>query len=317
MFFRVSTSGVGADAVIILEETEAGAKAEIYAFGALLNAFSILQNGIEKNVVYGFTNTSDAQQNITPLFQSAKLSPFVCRIKEGCYTFANQKYKFNKYFHHREALHGLLYDAIFTLIDKGVTNTSAFVTLAYDYYKNDDGYPFFYRAEIKYELKENNCLRVSTTIVNNSDVSIPVADGWHPYFSFGKKLNDVSLFINADAMVEFDNRLLPTGKYLPYSEFGELTPIGKTAFDNCFVIKENEAQPACILRDEKARLQLAIVAEKNYPYLQLFIPESRECIAIENLSSLPDSFNNAIGLTILEPTQSKRFIASYQLQFVT
>ena len=313
MDFCVSTSGVGANEVLVLEEKQTGTKAEIFAFGALLNAFIIQLNGSEKNVVYGFQHTADAQQNITPLFQSAKLSPFVCRTKNGEYNFANHKYKLNKYYYQREALHGLLYDAVFTVIDKGATKASAFVTLAYDYYETDAGYPFVYRTEIKYELKENNCLRVSTTLINKSDVSIPVADGWHPYFCLGKSMNDTLLFINANAMVEFDNRLLPTGNYLPYHQFSEMETIGNTAFDNCFVVKENTTQPACLLRDAESGLQLSVIAEKNYPYLQLFIPANRESIAIENLSSLPDSFNNTIGLTTLQPAHSKDFIASYQI----
>ncbi len=189
MSFHVSANGKkGANEAIVLEEKETGTRAEIYAFGALLNNFSVEENGAKTNVVYGFKDTADAQQNITPLFQGAKLSPFVCRIKEGIYTFAGQQYKLNKYYHHREALHGLLFDAVFTVVEKNSTEESAFVKLAYEYNNSDSGYPFAYRAEICYELKRANRLTVSTKIINQSPVSIPLADGWHPYFSFEKRL---------------------------------------------------------------------------------------------------------------------------------
>ncbi len=314
MSFHVSTNGKkGANEVILLEEKETGTKAEIFAFGALLNSFSVEENGAKTNVIYGFKDTADAQQNITPLFQGAKLSPFVCRIKEGVYNFEGQQHKLNKYYHHREALHGLLYDAHFTVVEKGSTETSAIVKLAYEYNNSDAGYPFAYRAEIVYELKRANRLTVATKIINQSPVAIPVADGWHPYFSFGKKVNEALLCIHSNTMVEFNENLLPTGKFLPSQQFNSLQKIDNTAFDNCFVVNENEAQPACILRDAESGFQLMIFAEKNYPYLQIFIPQNRECIAIENLSGLPDSFNNGIGLTILQPACSKAFIASYQI----
>ncbi len=314
MLFNVSTNGKsGADEVIVLEEKEMGTRAEIYAFGALLNSFSVEENGAKTNVIYGFKNTADAQQNITPLFQGAKLSPFVCRIKEGIYTFAGEQYKFNKYYHHREALHGLLFDAHFAVVEKNSTEESAFVKLAYEYNNSDKGYPFAYRAEIGYELKRNNRLTVSTKIINQSPVPIPIADGWHPYFSFDKKIDEALLCIHSNTLVQFDEHLLPTGNFLPFHQFNSLQEINNTEFDNSFVVKEDAAQPACILRDAKSGFQLLIFAEKNYQYLQIFTPQNRECIAIENLSGLPDSFNNGIGLTVLEPAQSKDFVASYQI----
>jgi aldose 1-epimerase len=46
--------------------------------------------------------------------------------------------------------------------------------------------------------------------------------------------------------------------------------------------------------------------------LQVFIPDHRQSIAIENLSSAPDSFNNKMGLVILPPGQSRSFKVFYR-----
>ena len=316
MAFHVSASGAGADEIIYLEDDTEGIKAQIFAFGALLNAFSISVNGTEKNVIFGFKNSADAGENITPLFQSAKLSPFVCRMKEGQYTFANEKYKIEKYYSAREAIHGLIYDAVFTVKKIGTTAGSAFVTLTYDYNKSDAGYPFFYRADITYQLRRSGSLTITTKIKNLSAESIPVSDGWHPYFCFGNKVDELHFFMDANQMAEFDSKLLPTGNVLPYHQFQQLQPIGDADLDNCFVLNENTTQPACALRDPQSGVQLNIFVQKNYPFLQVFIPKTRDCIALENLSALPDSFNNAIGLTILEPAQSEEFITSYRLRSI-
>ncbi len=314
MSFRVSESGLTDDKVITLEDISTETRVEIYAFGALLNAFYVKQNEKERNIIYGFLDTNDAKEHITPLFQSAKLSPFVCRLKEGRYTFANHKYKIEKYYSQREAIHGLVYDAVFTLQESGVNNDSAFVTLAYDYNKSDSGFPFFYRAEITYQLQENNRLIVTTVVTNHSRSAIPVADGWHPYFTLAKKVNELRLSINTKEIVDFDNRLLPTGQFTPYTNFIKSRLVEDTVFDNCFVLDGKNQQPACSLADGETGIEVNIYAEKNYPYLQIFIPDNRDAIAIENLSSLPDSFNNTIGLTVLEPLESSEFIAVYEVK---
>ncbi len=314
MSFYVSQNGINKDSVILLEDKEAGTKAEIYVFGALLNRFLVKQNGEDKNVIYGFQNTTDAQQHITPLFQGAKLSPFVCRLKEGSYTFGNQKYKIEKYYNGREAIHGLVYDAVFTMADSGASENSAYVTLTFDYNKTDAGFPFFYRLSVTYRLQKNNRLSITTNITNLSNSPIPVADGWHPYFSFGKKVDELYLSMNTLEIVEFDSRLLPTGRFTPYNNFALPLLIEATKFDHCFVLNENHPSPACSIRDEENRIGVKIYAEKNYPFLQVFIPDNRNAIAIENLSSVPDSFNNAIGLIILEPSQSSEFITTFEIE---
>lgn len=314
MSFHVFERGAAEDKVIVLEETETGTKAEIYAFGALLNVFSVKQNEVDKNVIYGFQNVADAKEHITPLFQSAKLSPFVCRMKEGSYTFANYKYKIEKYYNLREAIHGLLFDTIFSVTETGATNEFAFVKLRFEYNKTDAGYPFFYRVEITHTLRKNHQLMISTKVTNLSISAIPVADGWHPYFSFGKKVNDLQLLMNTKEIVEFDNKLLPTGIFTSYANFSEPAFIEETRLDHCFVLEENIHQPACSVTDLEDKIRVNIYAKKNYPFLQIFIPDNRSAIAIENLSSIPDSFNNAVGLSVLEPSQSKEFVCVYEIQ---
>ena len=311
MSFHVSENGTDENKVILLEDVLTGTKAEIYTFGALLNAFSIQHSNSEKNIIDGFQNMAEARNHITPLFRSAKLSPFVCRLREGRYTFANNKYKIEKYYNLREAIHGLIYDAVFTVKEKGANDNTAFVILTYDYNKADPGFPFFYRITITYELQSGNHLTIITKVTNLSASAMPLADGWHPYFCFGKKANNLQLFMNTKEIAEFDNRLLPTGRYMPYTEFIQPHLIEDTCFDNCFVLNEADSHAACIITDIEDHLQLSIYPDKNYPYLQVFIPEHRNSIAIENLSSLPDSFNNTAGLLILEPSQSHHFTTSY------
>jgi aldose 1-epimerase len=114
-------------------------------------------------------------------------------------------------------------------------------------------------------------------------------------------------------MVEFDSALIPTGKLLPYQEYGALKKIGSAEFDSCFTVNFAECQPLCVLRNAAKKIQVEIHPGKNYPYLQIYTPPHRNSIAIENLSAIPDAFNNAVGLKVLHPGSSENFITTYKI----
>jgi len=283
--------------------------AEVFAFGALLNSFS-MPGSI--NIIDGFASPQDAKDNITRGFKSAKLSPYVCRIAKGRYVFNNQEYKIGKFYMGEEAIHGLLYDAVFEIIDSDANDDYAVVKLEHHYAKEGEGYPYNYTCTVNYKLEKNNQLSIETILKNNSGDSMPLSDGWHPYFAPGASINELLFQMNADSMLEFSDDLVPTGNIIPYTKFQQPELFDNTFLDNCFLLKENN-KPACVLKNTKSGLTLTIQPDSSYPYLQLYTPEHRKSIAIENLSSAPDAFNNKIGLKILSPGENCSFKTVYQL----
>jgi aldose 1-epimerase len=282
--------------------------------GAILHAFTVQHNGQYLNIVDGYNSKSDFEEQVTAKgFKSCKLSPFACRIKNAVYTFEGKPYTIEKFLLNGSALHGLIYDVAFTVKEAQAGEDSAVVILMYSYKGSDKGYPFNYDCEVRYELKKNNALTLTTTVTNQHHHAIPMQDGWHPYFSFGGSINELQLCFQGDSMVEFDEALIPTGKLLPYNDFLSFKHIGTTSFDNCFVLKAGAQQPLCVLRDVKQQLQLEIRPGNSYPYLQIYTPSHRNSIAIENLSAAPDVFNNNMGLIILQPESSVHFTTTYQI----
>jgi aldose 1-epimerase len=295
--------------IIYLKNDEENSSAEIYSFGALLNAFKI-NNSI--NIIDGFSSPQDAEDNITNGFKSAKLSPYVCRTAKGKYVFKDHEYNIGKFFLGEEAIHGLLYDAVFSIIDSGANNDEAFVTLEYQYGNTNEGFPFKYNCIVNYSLQKNNSLTLTTSIENNSETEMPVCDGWHPYFTLHSKINELTLQLNADKMLEFNEALLPTKKIISYTRFQQPEILSSTILDNCFLLNEND-KPACVLKNTKSGLELTIKPDKSYPYLQLYTAEHRNSIAIENLSAAPDAFNNKMGLTILQCAEKILFTTTYSV----
>jgi aldose 1-epimerase len=212
----------------------------------------------------------------------------------------------NKFVLNDSALHGILYDAVFDVMDTSANDSCCSVTLRYQYDGDLSGYPFPYNCTVKYTLGEEGKLTIQTHLSNpaTAETSIPISDGWHPYFKLGGKVDDWWLEVASDQMLEYDPQLIPTGKFISNTMFYPRRKIGDMHLDNGYLLREN-ISPLCTLTNEQ--LKVEFLSMRNYPYLQLYTPPSRDSLSIENLSAAPDAFNNGLGLTILEPGQKVDF----------
>jgi len=312
-FETVITEHSGHPVITLIDKTT-GSEAEIYAFGGLLNAFRIAGNHQLINVIDGFDSVQDAKENITNGFKSAKLSPFVCRMKQGKYRFEEKNHTVQKHFLAGHAIHGLLYDAVFKIVAGGSDLDGTHVTLEHIYEGTDPGYPFAYKMRINWRLETGNRLTATTTISHTNQKAIPFADGWHPYFTLGGSVDEWTLQFDSDCQLEYDADLLPTGKKFTDDRFINGTSLSGIELDNSFELFTDRAQPTCVLQNEKFRL--TIEPAKSYPILQIYIPPHRKSIAIENLSGAPDNFNNGMGLLLLPPGEEKVFGTSYTVEAI-
>ena len=288
-------------------------RAEIYIFGALLNRYEIMRpDGTWFNAVKGHESPQQCRQTLTDGFHSAKLSPFACRVRHGQYEFNGQLYQLEGKFQAAgHALHGLMYDCDFAVVQSGEDAQSAWVELAADYRQDDSGYPFAYRLNIVYRL-DSDGLTVTTRATNTGNRAMPLADGWHPYFTLGGKVDDWTMQLNSSERLDFDQDLVANGNILPDTRFQMALSMQGIALDNSFVLADF-AKPACVLSGEK--LQLRIYPDSSYPYLQIYIPATRDSIALENLSGAPDGFNNGLGLQVLQAGETRMFATRYVLSW--
>ncbi len=300
---------------VVLKDESTGSFAEIIpACGAILHAFNIIKEGRTFNVIDSYESAVDFNNNVTAKgFKGCKLSPFVCRINKAEYSFGEKKYHIQKFSLENNAIHGELYDEPFNVIKEGSSEDKAFISMKYEYRKNDTGYPFNYDCVVTYEFEADSKLNVITQVTNQDLDFIPMQDGWHPYFALGNSIDGLEVQFHSKEIAEFNNELIPTRKFLHYRKFNSFKKIGDTIFDNCFLISFADGEPACILRNIAEKIQLEISPGEEYPYLQVYTPPHRKSIAIENLSSIPDAFNNGIGLKILSPKETAFFKTSYKI----
>ncbi len=282
--------------------------------GALLHEFSIPLGNRRIQVINSYKNLAELKEYAAS-YKSAKLSPFVCRISEGKYEFENIRYEFQSKFNDGSAIHGVLADKPFTVLEKSSREDEAFILLEHYYQKGDPAYPFEYLINVKYTLKTGGRLYLDTTVKNLSSQRIPMADGWHPYFSLEGEVNDWLLSFHSREKLAFSEKLIPLGHTVEAPDFYFPRRIGEEFFDNCFLLEPDSGVPAATLANPANGLHLSFYPDRNYPFLQIYTPPDRQSIAIENLSSAPDAFNNKLGLIILEPGDSQSFSVLYQLEF--
>ncbi|MBC7722444.1 MAG: aldose 1-epimerase [Pedobacter sp.] len=282
---------------------------DIYAFGGFVNAFLVGTTDGLLNVIDGFTSVEDAIQNTTPAFKGSFLSPFTCRMKHGEFKFNGSDYKIDKFYLEPHAIHGILFDAVYTITTTEANDNEASVSLRHQYKGDDTGYPFPFVIAHKWTLKANNHLSVTTTISHTNSQAIPYAQGWHPYFTLGDNVDECSLQFDSNTMLEFDDTLLPTGRLITNAQFEKTTSLQGIFLDNCFELNATINQPMCSFTNDK--ITISIVPDKSYPYLQVYTPPHRKSIAIENLSGTPDCFNNGMGLQLIKPHIPAIFTTSY------
>lgn len=300
---------------VILKDNSTNTYATILpSCGAILHDFVSLRNGLAFNVIESYVSGDDFKKNVESKgFLGCKLSPFVCRINRGTYRFSGKNYTIKKFYLHKNALHGELYDKPFLIISETAHELHASVTMKYEYRAEDPGYPFNYDCIVTWQLEQDHKLSVTTECINKGEGLIPIQDGWHPYFNLGDPVDDLELGFQSREMVEFNNELIPTQNLIEYTVYNSLKRIDNTFLDNCFTLNMDACQPMCVLRNPGKKIEIEIHPEKSYPYLQIYIPPHRKSIAIENISGPPDAFNNRMGLTTLEPGASVSFKTGYKI----
>ena len=304
----------GLELVTIKDESNGTEVALLPGFGATLQAFRVKQqNGVAFNVIDSYRDAAELNREMSRSFKGPKLSPFPCRIPDGKYEFDGKEFQFRQLFSDGNAIHGLLYNKAYTILEESADETSGALSMEYLYKKEDAGYPFEYSCRVQYILHADSQLEVVTTVVNTDKTPIPIADGWHPYFQLGGKANDWLLQFHSTAIVEFDERLVPTGKLIFYDVFKDLKKLGDTFLDNCFTLKPEIVGAACEISNPANGLRVSFFPDPSYPYLQIYTPATRDSIAIENLSGAPDCFNNKMGLLILPPGHSQIFTVRYKV----
>ncbi len=252
---------------------------------------------------------SDNEEELTknPWFRGRILFPFNDRIPEGKYNFREKEFQLsinNK--DDGSAFHGLVYNQEF--IEKSYIADSKRGEIRFSFLIKSgmfSGFPFSVSLDVRYSLRGNE-FSVQYFIRNYENQNIPVALGWHPYFTLPGDTDNLELQAGGGEFIAVDNSLNPTGEILPVKrtemDFIVSKKIGKKEIDIALTAAKSGKT---LLTNGRDCLKLQF-DRTLFPYLQLFIPPGRKSIAIEPVTSATNSFNiENLGKIVLKPGEEK------------
>ena len=223
-------------------------------------------------------------------YASSILFPFANRIEKGQYSFKEKDYQLACNESGKNALHGLVHNKQFQLIEKIENINFSSVTICFEEIEEREGFPFNYKIYITYTLSKNK-IKIAVKIENTGTNSFPFTLGWHPYF-VSKDLYHSSLSFKSNKKIEFDKNLITKGII---KASAEEIKIQNKQLDDCFILNSNT------IKFITPTYQIQIATDQIENYLQIYTPKNSSIIAIEPMTGISNSFNNKIGLQTLEP----------------
>lgn len=233
--------------------------------------------------------------NYKATYASSVLFPFTNRLKNGAYTFEAIDYALNiNQKEENNAIHGLVYNKTFKILSKETSEDFASLKIGFKETTKTKGFPFKYTLELTYTLTKNS-LSLNVEIKNNDKKPFPFSVGWHPYF-YSSDLYNSSLSLKSNKKLVFDNNMIPVS-VKDISIAGEVQ-IKDRYFDDCYILNSKSVD----FKTPDYHITLNSSSEENF--LQVFTPSNPNAIAIEPKTGPSNSFNNKLGLAILNPNES-------------
>ncbi|MBO9703308.1 MAG: aldose 1-epimerase [Sporocytophaga sp.] len=262
-------------------------------YGCALNNYVILHNGKFLDLIEGYADEADLLENLNKIIKGHILFPFPNRIFDGTYEFQGSQYQLVKnYVQEGNACHGLLLDRKFVYEMHTTSDQEAGVAFVTELLGDEEGYPFKCKVRVRF-VYTRQTFSIESEIINTDDKVIPTGLGWHPYFKIGEHIDDLYLTIPGAELWEQS-----TKDFLPTNYTGN-EPLGNNFLDSCFRYKTGEVS----IEDKKLGIKLTFDSNKDFPYVHVYTPAHRKFIAIEPMTCVPDSFNNKVGLKILNKNE--------------
>lgn len=310
------TMGVTPDTEFTLGHGEAGAV--VSPWGASLRRYFLRESdGRETDILWGYSGGGQKKGG-----QGDVLIPFPGRIPEGRYTFEGESFLLER--NDKEgpnAIHGFVralpWDMPVIEPDR-VTFTVRLDAAAYA----AKGFPFSLNVSVTYAVSALG-LSCSFGVKNVGPTVAPVGVGFHPYFVAGAKtIDECDVLIPASGLIEFNERLLPTGKINAVAgtewDYRSFRPIGSRRFNHCYTRLERNGAgtaTACLRHPASGRV-ISIAMDAAWSAIVVYSGDAiaghaRRALAIEPMTCATDAFNHPEwGLIKLEPgeTSEGRFL---------
>ncbi|MBD2759738.1 aldose 1-epimerase family protein [Yimella sp. cx-573] len=256
-----------------------------------------------QDVVSGFGADAKADAG-----RGQHLFPWPNRIRDGKYTFAGKEQQLALTEPARQnASHGLTRWSTWHVIEQ----SEARLVVAHSLLPQQ-GWDGLLDLTVTYELTPDG-LTVRPGATNVGAAAVPFGYGAHPYLTAGEQaVDDLTLSLPVDTLIEVDDRLIPTGQAaLPQEfDFRQARQIEATKFDHAFTDLGSEGGRWSVHVEQSGRSTRLWADAETFPYVQVFTGDSlpgdknrRSGVAVEPMTCPANAFVTGEGLLVLEPGQ--------------
>lgn len=280
-------------------------------FGAGLNAWRVSRNGEKFDLLYGYRDPETFRKIYADTNAGVCLSPFPGRTANAEWKWKGKSYKLvNNVSWAPHALHGFLQALPWRMERFSSDEKAATLSLAKDFYGNP-GFPFTYKVTNVYSFS-GNAFSVKSIVENTGTETLPYAEGFHPYFTLGKKLNGLVLKLPACRRALLDSADIPTGRFEPEDRFGGGTLLGETFVNDYFSFEAESAERETVsLSDPESGNRIDVwqrTGKGLWRGVQVYTPPDRESVAVEPMTSAPDVLNHHRELIEIAPGESTELL---------
>nr|AOR51256.1 putative aldose 1-epimerase [uncultured bacterium pBE3-1] len=287
-------------------------RALVSPWGASLRRYYVVEgDGSETDIVWGYSGGAHKRGG-----QGDVLIPFPGRVAEGRYSFDGRQLQLER--NDKEgpnAIHGFVRTLPWTTQQTDSNSVAFEVQLEAANYTSR-GYPFSLSIRVTYGLDAQG-LACAFAVQNVGRQAAPVGVGFHPYFTVGTALVDeVDVKIPATGYLEFNERLVPTGRVLDAKDtewdYRNYCRVGNRRLNHCYVGLERDADrmATASLRHQGSGRRTDILMDRSFSAIVVYTGDAiadapRRALAIEPMTCATDAFNHPEwGLTRLLPDET-------------
>lgn len=233
------------------------------------------------------------------------MGPWANRLDEHGFWANGKKYAFDQALANygkdqsQLPLHGLITNSPYWKVTALRANKkSASVTSRLEFWKHPDlmaQWPFAHDYEMTYRLAEG-VLEVRIAVSNLSAQSMPLAVGFHPYFSIPGISRDEWILRNpARKAVVVDRRLIPTGEF-KVKDLPDPMPLKGRTLDDGFTDLEREADGRAHFSIEAGEKKIKLAWGPKYPVAIIWEPampggRALDFICVEPMAGITNATN--------------------------
>lgn len=250
-------------------------------------------------------------------FRSACLFPYPGRVRDAVYTYQGQSFRLPENDGPRpHSVHGLVYDAVFDVTAIEAGRGDGMLQLELTSGRFSSVYPFGWSLSVRYIFRPG-ALTISTVVTNTGGERMPFGQGWHPYFTLGKPVDELELSIESTASLEFDKGYIPTGRVLKDDCYRTGGLIEDDPLHRCYVLDPSPGIHRALLSDPGEGTAVEVWQETGpgkYNFLQFYIPPDRNSLAIEPYTCPSDALNSGNNLIELGAGEAATFSMGIRLR---